>query len=188
MSEESYQIVSIITVLVSLGSICSSLYIISSWRKLEIKQKNDLIHDYVMYMSICDLLFVLLRGIYLTNPAFKWTFMSNTPITLCEMLGGCLQLFAICSATWNFIISVGVLLPLFYGINIVQTIVKKQNKFIHCVIVALITLTIVLIPSVTNAFGFTDNNASHYGLSKYECWIKKKIYFSNILIPVTFYV
>eukprot|EP01084_Bolivina_argentea_P025349 47121_1 len=141
-----------------------------------------------MYMSICDVIFIFIRTIGVTNPAFNWSFMSKTPIVLCKTLGICEQLFGTCSATWNVMIAACVLLPLLRGANEFQTITQKKHKTMHIIFVVFITIVTVLIPVAGNAFGFTDNNASHYGLSKWECWIKKTQYFKSIMIPITAYV
>eukprot|EP01084_Bolivina_argentea_P251504 421833_1 len=184
MSESSYRFVSGITVVISAISVLSSSYIIISWRRLAKLKQNDLLNDYVAFMSIFDLLLVLLRGIFVSNPAFKWTFISETSTMLCRFIGGFHQLSAICATTCNFVIAAFILLP-----TIKQTSMYRISTFRKChfIFIAVITIIVVVIPIMNNGYGLTDNGASQYGLSKYECWISNNKDFISVYGPIAFY-
>eukprot|EP01084_Bolivina_argentea_P312678 541351_1 len=185
MSELSYRIFSGITLMITAVSVCCSSYIIRSWIKLKKRKVNDILSDYVAYMSIFDLLFMLFRGLYVTNPTFKWIFISEMPIIICKIMGACINSSAICMTTWNFTIAAFILLPIIRGKPMHKITKQKCNHFIF---VSFTTFIVVLIPIINDGYGFTDNAASHYGLSKYECWIKEKADFISVYGPITLYV
>eukprot|EP01084_Bolivina_argentea_P251507 421837_1 len=184
MTELAYRIVCGLGVVISIISVFSSAYILISWWKLKKLKKNDLLNDYVAYMSIFDLYSILLRGIYLTSPTFNGTFMSQAPTALCKILGFSHQLSVICMTTWNFIIAAFILLPLTVGKPMFK-IIKHRCK--HIIFLIFITFIFVLIPFINNGYGLTDNGASQYGLSKYECWISNNKDFISVYGPIAFY-
>eukprot|EP01084_Bolivina_argentea_P136216 239903_1 len=184
-SRLSYQIISGLTVVISLVSICSSIYIIVSWRRLRKLKQNDILHDYVAYMSVFDLLGISLRAVYLSNPTFDLTFIADAPTVLCKILGGILQFADMCMVTWNFMIVAFILLPIILGQPMHKII---RLKYVHFIFITVMVFVWVLIPAINDGYGLTDNVATQYGLSKFDCWIEQSADYFCLFVPVSFYL
>eukprot|EP01084_Bolivina_argentea_P251503 421832_1 len=185
MSELSYRIVSGIGLVVSFVSMCSSIYILTAWHRLKKLKQNDLLNNYVAYMSVFDLLQALYTGTYLSNPTFKLTFISDAPTKVCQILGGFLQFINICMTTWNFVIAAFILLPIIIGQSMFR--IRKQ-KYLHFIFISVMAFVCVLVPAINDGYGLRDNAATVYGLSKYECWIVNERDVFCLYGPVTFYI
>eukprot|EP01084_Bolivina_argentea_P299649 516524_1 len=185
MSEFSYRFICGTAVVFTVISVCASVYILLSWKKLKKMKQSDILNDYVAYMSVFDIVNLSQRAVYLSNPTFKWQFMSQASNKFCKILGGLLQFTGMCEITWNFIIAAFILLPIIIG----QPMYKVVNrKILHFMFILVVTCITTLLPALNDGYGFTDNNDSHYGFSKYECWIENSNDFISLYAVYTFYI
>eukprot|EP01084_Bolivina_argentea_P310669 537616_1 len=122
---------------------------------------------------MADLLLVFLRAMYVSNPAFKWTFMSKFPDWLCGLLGAILVFSAICTATWNFVIVTFILIPMGRGKPMYEI---AEKRIWHIIFSWAIWIIVVIVPFLTphgGSYGLTENFAD-FGLSKYQCFFVNK--------------
>eukprot|EP01084_Bolivina_argentea_P035881 66431_1 len=188
-SEISYRILYAVSFLAGFPSLLGSSYILHSWRKSKKKQNytNDLLNNYVGYMSIADFLLVLLMMIYVSNPAFSLTFMSQLPHWVCGVLGGAFNIFAITTTTFNFVIATFVLVPMLKGVPMYT--IKKRNIYIllFTFVICLLEFILPFITSNKGSYGLTENGADKYGLTKFQCWIANPDDFICLYVFTFFY-
>eukprot|EP01083_Nonionella_stella_P035965 98113_1 len=166
-----YRAICGIAFVLSIFSCAGSTYIIYSWRKNKKLRNNDLLNNYVAYMSMADLFLVFTRGIYVSNPTFLWTFMSQVSYWPCLVLGAAHNYAYIATTTWNFVIVSFIFLPMLRGIPMYN--IQKKNKYI-LIFVFVVCLISWILPFITvneGSYGFTNNGEAQYGLSKFQCWL-----------------
>eukprot|EP01084_Bolivina_argentea_P264206 447456_1 len=187
-NEISYRILYGISLIVSVVSFIGSSCIIWSWyQKKQTRQKNDILNDYVAYMSIADLIFIFEGIVFISNPTFKWQFVSEFPDLLCGIIGASYNFCAICTATWNFVIVTFLLLPMIRGHYQYEISKHKRYHFIFIFTICSICVILPFLTSNEGAYGLTDNGAEKYGLSKFQCFMINREDYICLYVFIIFY-
>eukprot|EP01084_Bolivina_argentea_P039090 72244_1 len=175
----AYRVGGVLTTLMSILSIFGACFVIRKSyknKKMDTEDRDFLVNDYVLYMSMWDLITHILTLFYWSQVGFNLHWVSHWPDSICSFCGFMIQLSIISAASWQICIAIN-LFRLMNGAPNDKLKMKtccKIGKFkvlnIHLYI-WIWSLLASFIP-ITH-YGFTNNPESSEGFVKFECWINE---------------
>eukprot|EP01083_Nonionella_stella_P154590 498353_1 len=190
-----YRITGIVTFIISLFSIVGATYLIraiSKNKRLDTANRDFLLNDYVLYLSMWDVVFHTLLGSYWFSVGFNIDYhWDDDNSHFCKFFGFLTQISIISSATWSFFIVIN-LFRLMNGSHdqdlkaktlcVIRTCNVKHNH----VIVWIVALTCSFIP--IQHYGPTENPEKKEGIHSYECWIVDQWHQLTLYAPLALYI
>eukprot|EP01083_Nonionella_stella_P174480 604979_1 len=189
-----YKITGIVTFVISLLSIFGASYLIitiSKKKRSDAGNRDFLLNDYVLYLSVWDVVYHSLYGSFLFSVGFHIDYHWSDHVYLCSLFGFLLQLSCVSSATWSFFIVIN-LFRLLNGARdkdlkaktlcVIRTFRVKHNHVIVWLVAAICTLLPL------GHYGLTHNPERTYGIYPYECWIVDAKYHWALYGPLAFYI
>eukprot|EP01084_Bolivina_argentea_P213068 362013_1 len=186
MSRTAYRILSGMTCLMSLTSVIGSAYLCRSWFTKKRKNKQELLNEYIAYMSFAECIFAIYNIICYINPTMDWDLFILLPHGICVMVGVITQCLLLLTTTFNFALSAFIFLPIIRGTPM-RTIERRRS--IHLTFVFTVTFICTIAPLFGNHYGLANTSDDNYGLAPYECWITEtdKNYYLFLYLPATIY-